>query len=70
MTKNSKKSTPKTELVHGLPKEYTSVLESIVDKVKAAQTRAMVAVNLELIEVYREIGRTIHEQQQESNWGC
>lgn len=67
MTKSSKKSN--TELVHGLPKGYTSVLESIVDNVKAAQTRAMVAVNLELIHVYKEIGRIIYEQQQEANWG-
>jgi predicted nuclease of restriction endonuclease-like (RecB) superfamily len=31
--------------------------------------RAMVAVNRELVEVYREIGRTIYKQQNNSEWG-
>ncbi len=29
----------------------------------------MVAVNRELIEVYRDIGKVIYEQQQEASWG-
>ncbi len=69
MTKSSKKPHAKTEIVHGIPKGYISVLETIVGKIKAAQTRAMIAVNHELIEVYRDIGRTIYEQQQKSEWG-
>lgn len=69
MTKNSKKQSVKAELVGELPQEYTSILETLVQKIKSAQTRAMVAVNQELIEVYREIGRTIYEKQQQSEWG-
>jgi predicted nuclease of restriction endonuclease-like (RecB) superfamily len=69
MTKSSKKSPKNTELIHGLPKGYTSVLENIVDKIKSAQTRAMLAVNLEIIEVYRDIGKTIYEQQETAEWG-
>lgn len=53
-----------------LPIEYRIVLESIVDKIKAAQTRAMVAVNQELIQIYRDIGKTIYDQQEESKWGA
>lgn len=49
MTKNSEKPIVKTNLPDG----YMNVLESIVDKIKAAQTRAMAAVNRELIEVYK-----------------
>lgn len=49
--------------------QYQAILDSISSKIKSAQTRAMSAVNRELIEVYREIGRTIHEQQKEAEWG-
>jgi predicted nuclease of restriction endonuclease-like (RecB) superfamily len=49
--------------------EYNEVLETIIRKVQAAQTRAMVAVNRELIEIYRDIGRMIHEQQEKAHWG-
>lgn len=69
MTKNSEKQPVKAELFAGLPKEYTSILETLVQKIKSAQTRAMVAVNEQLIEVYRDIGRTIYEKQQQSEWG-
>lgn len=53
-----------------LPKGYISVLETISNKIIAAQTRAMQAVNYELINVYRDIGKTIHEQQQIAEWGA
>lgn len=32
--------------------------------------QALSAVNKELISVYREIGRTIHEQQEKAEWGA
>ena len=51
------------------PKEYASALETITDKIRAAQIRAMVTVNRELIEVYREIGKTIQEHQEKADWG-
>lgn len=68
MIKNSKKTTIAQPSNH-VPDGYTTILELIVSKIKAAQTRAMIAVNLEIIEVYKDIGRTIHEQQQRANWG-
>jgi predicted nuclease of restriction endonuclease-like (RecB) superfamily len=52
-----------------LPEGYALILESITSKIRAAQTRAMVAVNHELIGIYREIGQTIHEQQRRAEWG-
>ncbi len=52
-----------------VPNEYSSVLEELKAKIKAAQTRAMVAVNRELIELYRDIGKTIFERQQTAEWG-
>jgi predicted nuclease of restriction endonuclease-like (RecB) superfamily len=53
-----------------VPDGYASVLEVIASKVRAAQERAARSVNLELIQVYREIGRIIDEKQQTANWGC
>ncbi len=51
------------------PPRYEDVLKSISSKIKSAQARAMSAVNQELIEIYREIGKTIHEQQSQGEWG-
>lgn len=68
----SKKKTPiskKKDLPAKPPKGYEAILNSISSKIKSAQARAMSAVNRELIEVYREIGRTIHEQQERGEWG-
>ena len=51
------------------PDGYALILDDIASKVRAAQARAVRAVNLELIHVYREIGRTIDEKQQAADWG-
>ncbi|MBX9744713.1 MAG: hypothetical protein K2X08_05830, partial [Chlamydiales bacterium] len=69
LNQNAPKS-PIKEISISLPKEYASILEDLTSKIKAAQSRAMVAVNRELIEVYREIGKTIHEQQEGAKWGA
>jgi predicted nuclease of restriction endonuclease-like (RecB) superfamily len=53
-----------------IPEGYSDVFDRIVKSIKAAQTRAMKAVNRELVQVYREIGKTIHEQQQAAKWGA
>src|SRR5579862_8024624 len=60
---------PEKIISTSMPKGYASVLEAITSKIRAAQIRAMVAVNRELIDVYRDIGKTIHEQQQTAEWG-
>jgi len=36
-----------------LPDDYSNILGAITSKIKASQSRAMTAVNRELIEVYR-----------------
>jgi predicted nuclease of restriction endonuclease-like (RecB) superfamily len=63
------KSIVEAEVDIAVPDGYTSVLATIVGRIKEAQTRAMVSVNRELIEVYRDIGKTLYEQQQNSGWG-
>lgn len=52
-----------------MPEDYGPALETIVDKIKAAQSKAIRAVNFELVTVYREIGQIIHEKQSRSEWG-
>ncbi len=51
------------------PEDYAPVLETIVSKIKAAQARAITAVNFELVTVYRDIGQIIHEKQSKVEWG-
>jgi hypothetical protein len=55
--------------INVLPNEYGAILEDIKGKIKDAQLRALTAVNRELISVYWEIGKTIHDQQQVDSWG-
>ncbi len=65
----SVKKVIKAELDTAHPNGYKEILETVINKIKAAQTRAMASVNRELIEVYRDIGRIIYEQQQKGEWG-
>jgi predicted nuclease of restriction endonuclease-like (RecB) superfamily len=67
----AKKKMPSTEAVisASLLESYHQVLKDIINKVKSAQARALIAVNRELVELYKEIGKTIFEQQQEAKWG-
>lgn len=66
-----KKRTParKAGLKITLPSGYGEVLDNLRDLIKAAQQKAISAVNQSLISVYKGIGKTIYEQQQSSEWG-
>ena len=46
-----------------LPSGYPAVLAELTAKVRAAQMRAVVAVNAALVGLYWEIGRTILASQ-------
>ncbi len=61
-----KKGEPTTAL--GLPPDYAEFLESLKDRVREAQTQAMLSVNRELIHLYWEIGREIVQRQEQANW--
>lgn len=52
-----------------LPVEYAAFLESLKHRVQQAQTRAVLSVNRELIQLYWDIGRSIVERQEEAGWG-
>lgn len=64
-----KKAVSKSNLPSKLPTGYGDILDSTVQKIQSAQARAMSAVNKELIEVYKDIGKTIYDQQEDGAWG-
>ncbi|MFN6946794.1 MAG: YhcG family protein [Cytophagaceae bacterium] len=48
---------------------YGSILTQLKEKIKTAQTKAVLAVNNELLKVYWEIGAVISEQEKVAGWG-
>lgn len=53
----------------GLPGDYAAFLESLKTRVRQAQTKAMLSVNRELIQLYWDIGREIVQRQEQEGWG-
>lgn len=52
-----------------LPDSYPEFLRDLKARIQARQTRAMLAVNQELIALYWEIGQQIVERQETAGWG-
>jgi predicted nuclease of restriction endonuclease-like (RecB) superfamily len=48
---------------------YASLLDQIKARIQSSQTRAVLSVNRELLNLYWEVGRVIHERQQKEGWG-
>lgn len=67
MMARDKKTAPAERL--GLPADYAEFLEALKDRVRQAQTKAMLSVNRELIALYWDIGRRIVERQEREGWG-
>ncbi|WOX54919.1 MULTISPECIES: PDDEXK nuclease domain-containing protein [unclassified Methanoculleus] len=55
--------------VSNLPEDYGSLLLEVKERIRAAQYRALRAVNKELIGLYWDIGRMIVERQAGDTWG-
>ena len=53
-----------------LPSDYGQWIQSIKNRVRNAQFRAMVAVNVELMLLYWDIGRAILDCQKREGWGA
>jgi predicted nuclease of restriction endonuclease-like (RecB) superfamily len=53
------------ELAH-----YSELLSDVKDRIREAQTRAILAVNAELVRLYWDIGRLIGQRQAEEGWGA
>lgn len=52
------------------PADYAGLLKDIRQRVRSAQTRAVLAVNAELIRLYWDIGALIHARQAREGWGA
>ena len=48
---------------------YLNILNSLKEKIRQSRFRAVSSVNLELLKLYWEIGKTIIEQQKTEGWG-
>lgn len=52
-----------------MPKGYTELLAALKERIRAAQLRAALAVNHELVALYWHIGKEIIERQGVQGWG-
>lgn len=50
-------------------KNYAAFLEQLKKRVREAQIKAAVSVNIELIKLYWDIGKAIVEKQEKEGWG-
>lgn len=55
------------DIIH---EEFTTLLIEVKEQIMAAQTRAVLAVNAELVRLYWDIGRIIDERQKQEGWGA
>jgi hypothetical protein len=53
-----------------IPADFPILLKEIKNRIQQAQTRAMFAVNAELVQLYWDIGRIIAARQQQEGWGA
>jgi predicted nuclease of restriction endonuclease-like (RecB) superfamily len=49
---------------------YGELLGEIKDRIRQAQVKAALSANAEMTEMYWDIGRMIHERQQQEGWGA
>lgn len=50
--------------------KFAALLADVKNRIQVAQTRAVLSVNSELVRLYWDIGRIIHERQQHEGWGA
>lgn len=53
-----------------IPADFPILLKEIKNRIQQAQTRAILAVNAELVQLYWDIGRIIAARQQQEGWGA
>jgi predicted nuclease of restriction endonuclease-like (RecB) superfamily len=58
-----------TPISLALPSDYADFLNSLKTRVRQAQTKAMLSVNRELIQLCWDIGREIAQRQEQAGWG-
>ncbi len=52
-----------------LPTDYNNFLKDLKNKIRSAQAKASLAVNLQMIHLYHDIGLQILARQSHEKWG-
>ena len=50
--------------------DFAALLADVKGRIQTSQTRAVLAVNAELVRLYWDIGRIIDQRQQREGWGA
>lgn len=50
-------------------KNYSTVLNSLKTAIKQARLKSVLTVNTQLLQLYWQIGNTIHKQERAKGWG-
>jgi hypothetical protein len=50
--------------------DFAALLADVKGRIQSSQTRAVLAVNAELVRLYWDIGRIIDQRQQREGWGA
>jgi len=53
-----------------VPADFADLLKEVKTRIQQAQTRAILAVNAELVRLYWDIGRLIDQRQKREGWGA
>jgi predicted nuclease of restriction endonuclease-like (RecB) superfamily len=53
-----------------LQPDFATLLAEVRERIQTAQTRALLAVNSELVRLYWDIGRIIDQRQKREGWGA
>ncbi|MDO9537971.1 MAG: PDDEXK nuclease domain-containing protein [Thermoplasmata archaeon] len=59
----------KNEEKLAMPDQYPELLREVKSCIRSSRSRAMLAANKELVQMYGEIGRLIVERQRDKGWG-
>ena len=49
--------------------QFSNLLKEVKTRIQQAQSKAVIAVNSELLRLYWDVGRTISERQKKEGWG-
>lgn len=53
-----------------LDKGYGLILQDLKEKIRQARLRASWTINIQMLQIYWDIGKTISEQEQSEGWGA
>ena len=51
-------------------RDYVNLLGQVKDRIRQAQTRAVLSANAEMIHLYWDVGRLLAQQQTAQGWGA